>query len=93
MCGAQAHLFGGGREKKRTCEQQCRRRKSRRTSPVHPIEAEWGSAPGYSSQDPIQNFFFISVLMQTTILLLAVHYFEEEKNVWLVMEILTDSLR
>lgn len=47
-----SHLFEVGLERKRTCERQCRRRKSRRTSPVHRAEEEWGSAPGCSSPDP-----------------------------------------
>lgn len=47
-----SHLFEVGLGRKRTCERRCRRRKSRRTSPVHRAEAEWGSAPGCSSPDP-----------------------------------------
>lgn len=50
-----SYLFGGGPGRRRTCEQRCRRRKSRRTSPAHPAEAEWGSAPGCSSPDPTQD--------------------------------------
>lgn len=75
MCGVfRSHLFGGGPGKRRTCEQQCRRRKSRRTSPVRPAEAGWGSAPGCSSPDPTQInegqlylaffYFLISALLQ-----------------------------
>lgn len=51
----QPHLFGGGRGRRRTCGQRCKRRKSRRTSPGHPAEVEWESAPGCSSPDPTQN--------------------------------------
>lgn len=47
-----SHLFEVDLGRKRTCERRCRRRKSRRTFPVHRAEAEWGSAPGCSSPDP-----------------------------------------
>ncbi len=93
MRGVQSHLFGGGPGRKRTCERRCRRRKSRRISPARPAEAEWGSAPGCSSPDPTQN--------NECQLLLAAHYFKKRKNsayrfswnVWLLMEMRTDSLR
>lgn len=56
MCHkVQSHQFAAGREKKRTCEQQCRRKKSRKISQVRPAEAEWGSAPGCSSLDPTND--------------------------------------
>lgn len=77
LCVVHSYLFGGGRGRRRTCEQQCRRRKSRRTSPAHPAEAEWGSAPGCSSPDPTQGnecqpllTFLMWALLKTIIFLL-----------------------
>lgn len=45
-------LYAGGPGRRRTCALPCRRRRSRRTSPVRPAEAEWGSALGCSSLGP-----------------------------------------
>lgn len=74
LCGVQAHLFAGGRERKRTFERRCRRRKSRKTSPVRPAEAEWGSAPGCSSLDPMQNEGFVIQLLKEAIILITAGY-------------------
>lgn len=77
LCVVHSYLFGGGPGRRRTCEQRCRRRKSRRTSPAHPAEAEWGSAPGCSSPDPTQDnecqpllSFLMWALLKTIIFLL-----------------------
>lgn len=66
----QPHRCGGGPRRRRTCGRLCRRRRSRRTSPGRPAEAEWGSAPGYSFPNPTENheidFVKLSGLLTTT---------------------------